>query len=205
TNTVQFFSHKEIKAIPEDQKITYAWIVLDYCPQKDDPNRVLITVGGNLIEYPGKLTTRTADLTTTKLLWNSVISTLGAKYACADIKSFYLETPLDRPEYMRMPLALIPEEFQDANNLKEKAKHGFVYMEINKGMYGLPQAGILANKLLKKRLAKHGYFELPHTPGLWKHVTRPISFTLVVDDFGIKYVGKEHLGHLLAAIKQDYT
>ena len=56
-------------------------------------------------------------------------------------------------------------------------------------MYGLPKAGILANKLLKKRLAKYGYFEMPHTPGLWKHVSRPIAFTLVVDDFGIKYEG----------------
>jgi len=104
-----------------------------------------------------------------------------------------------------MPLALIPEEFQDAYDLKAKAKNGFVYMEINKGMYGLPQAGILANKLLKRRLAKFGYYELPHTPGLWKHVSRPIAFTLVVDDFGIKYVGREHLDHLLAAIRNDYT
>ena len=113
-----------------------------------------ITVGGNLIDYPGELTTRTADLTTTKILWNSVVSTEGARYMTADIKSFYLETPLDRPEYMKMPLALIPEEFQEAYGLKSKAKNGFVYMEILKGMYGLPQAGILANKLLKRRLAK---------------------------------------------------
>ena len=205
TNTVKFLTHEEIKLIPKDRKVTYARIVVDYRPQKDDPNRVRITVGGNLIEYPGELTTRTADLTTAKLLWNSVISTRGAKYVCADIKGFYLETPLDRPEYMRMPLALIPEEFQDAYDLKAKAKNGFVYMEINKGMYGLPQAGILANKLLKRRLAKFGYYELPHTPGLWKHVSRPIAFTLVVDDFGIKYVGREHLDHLLAAIRNDYT
>jgi hypothetical protein len=39
-------------------------------------------------------------------------------------------------------------------------------MKIRKRVYGLPQAGILANKLLKKRLAKHGYFEQPHTPSL---------------------------------------
>ena len=78
-------------------------------------------------------------------------------------------------------------------------------MAISKGMYGLPQSGILANKLLRKRLAKKGYFEMPHTPGLWKHVSRPISFTLIVDDFGVKYVGKQHADHLLAAIKEDYT
>ena len=146
-----------------------------------------ITVGGNLIDYPGELTTRTADLTTTKLLWNSVISTPGARYSTVDIKSFYLETPLDRFEYMKMSMDLIPDEFADAYGLHEKAKDGYVYMEIRKGMYGLPQAGILANKLLKKRLAKKGYYEMPHTPGLWKHIWRPIMFSLVVDDFGIKY------------------
>ncbi len=56
-------------------------------------------------------------------------------------------------------------------------------------MYGLPQSGILANKLLKKRLALHGYFEQSHTPGLWKHVSRPVWFNHCVDDFGIKYIG----------------
>ncbi len=205
TNTVKFMTHDEIANIPGDRTVTYARIVVDYRCQKDDPNRVRITVGGNLIDYPGELTTRTADLTTTKLMWNSVISTPDAKYMCADIKSFYLETPLDRYEYMKMSIDLIPQEFRDAYDLDAKQKGGFVYMEIQKGMYGLPQAGILANKLLKERLKKKGYFELPHTPGLWKHVSRPIAFTLVVDDFGVKYVGEQHAQHLIAAIKEEYT
>jgi hypothetical protein len=88
-------------------------------------------------------------------------------------------------------------------DLKRKAKNGFVYMEIQQGMYGLPQAGILVNKLLKKRLALHGYFEQPHTPGLWKHISRPVWFNLCVDDFGIKYIGKEHLQHLYDALKKE--
>ena len=71
-------------------------------------------------------------------------------------------------------------------------------------MYGLPQAGILANKLLKQRLAQHGYYECKHTPGLWKHKWRPITFVLVVDDFGVKYRGREHALHLAAALKQHY-
>ena len=164
-----------------------------------------ITVGGNLIDYPDELSTRTSDLTITKILWNSVISTPDAKYMCADIKSFYLETPLDRYEYMKMKLDLIPQEFRNEYNLDAKAKDGYVFMEIQKGMYGLPQAGILANKLLKKRLAKKGYFELPHTPGLWKHDSRPVVFTLVVDDFGVKYVGEQHARHLIQSIKKDYA
>ena len=72
------------------------------------------------------------------------------------------------------------------------------------GMYGLPQSGILANKLLKVRLATRGYEELPHTPGLFKHKTRPVWFTLVVDDFGIKYIGRENAEHLIETLKDFY-
>ena len=138
-------------------------------------------------------------------MWNSVISTPGAKYACADVKNFYLETPLNRYEYMRMPINLIPQEIIDLYDLAPKVKNGYVYMEIQKGMYGLPQSGILSNKLLKERLLEYGYYELPHTPGLFTHKTRPIWFTLVVDDFGIKYIGKEHADHLIGALRDFYT
>ena len=99
-------------------------------------------------------------------------------------------TPLKQHEF-----ELIPPEFIDTYNLATKVKHGYVYMAIIPGMYGLPQAGILANKLLKERLQVEGYYELPHTPGLFTHKTRPIWFTLVVDDFGIKYCGNEHAEH----------
>ena len=209
TNTIHFMSLDEIKQIPGDRTVTYARIVVDYQPQKTDPNRVRITVGGNLITYPGELTTRTADLTTSKVMWNSVISTQGARYACVDVKNFYLMTPLDRYEYMRMKIDLFPPELIELYNLAPKVKYdakgvGYVYMEIRRGMYGLPQSGILSNKLLKERLPQYGYYELPHTPGLFKHETRPVWFSLVVDDFGIKYVGKENALHLINALEDFY-
>jgi hypothetical protein len=50
----------------------------------------------------------------------------------------------------------------------------------------------------------HDYYKCANTPSLRKHKTRPVSFTLVVDDFGIKYVGKEHVDHLIWCIKQKY-
>ena len=105
---------------------------------------------------------------------------------------------------MRVPLGLVPQHLIAQYDLTTKAKNGFVYCEIQKGIYGLPQAGILANKLLKKRLAKFGYFEVPNTPGLWRHIWRPIHFTLVVDDFGVKYVGKQHAQHLCHALNSKY-
>ena len=81
-------NHKEIRNILTDRTVTYANIVVDYCPQKEDPDRVRITAGGNLISYPGELTTRTANLTTSKILWNSVLSTENGKYMCIDIICF---------------------------------------------------------------------------------------------------------------------
>jgi len=151
--------------------------VTDHRPKKEDPNRVRITVGGNLIDYPFELTTRTADMVSSKILWNSVISAKDARFTGADIKNMYLKTPVDQYEYMKMPLTLFPADIIEYYKLMDKALDGYAYMEIGKGMYGLPQAGVLANKILKERLARHGYFEQPHTPGLWKHVSRPIWFT----------------------------
>jgi len=148
TNTIFFMSIEEIKQIPKDRTVTYARIVVDYRPQKDDPNRVRITVGGNLIDCPGELTTRTADLITSKIMWNSVLSTPGAKYACADIGDMCLQTPMDRYGYMRIKADLVPEEFKDLYNLHDKIHNGYIYMEIRRGCYGLPQAGILQAELV---------------------------------------------------------
>ncbi len=85
------------------------------------------------------------------------------------------------------------------------ADDGWVYIQINKGMYGLPQAGILANNLLTKRLAAKGYYQCQYTPGLWKHVHRDIAFCLVVDDFGVKTTKMEHMLHLRQALEEHYT
>ena len=85
TNTLIIIRPDEVHMIPNDRVVTYANIVVDYRPQKEDPNRVCITAGVNLIVYPGELTTRTADITTSKILCNSVLSTKNAKYMCLDI------------------------------------------------------------------------------------------------------------------------
>jgi len=95
TNAIFVMTHAEILLIPADCTITYVRVVIDFRLQKADPHRIRITAGGNLINYPGELTTQTADLTTSKLMRNSVLSTEGAKYMCLDIKNFDLTAPLD--------------------------------------------------------------------------------------------------------------
>jgi len=85
---------------------------------------------------------------------------------------------------------------------KIETPEGYIYCEIQKGMYGLPQAVILAQQLLEECLEKDGYRQSKITPGLWTHDTHPISFSLVVDDFGVKYVGEENAQHLLDTVQK---
>jgi hypothetical protein len=106
---------------------------------------------------------------------------------------------------MVINLASLPQETIEKYDLNKLAQDRKVYIEIQKGVYGLLQAGILANELLHRNLAKDGYRPKTHTHGLWTHDTRPISFSLVVHDFGVKYVGQEHAEHLMACIKKNYN
>jgi hypothetical protein len=99
-------THNEIPLIPANRTVMYAHVVINLRPQKTDPHQFCITAGGNLINYPDELLMQTADLITFKLMWNSVLSTEGAKYMCLDIKNFYLTTPFDQFEYMKMPLII---------------------------------------------------------------------------------------------------
>ena len=72
-------------------------------------------------------------------------------------------------------------------------------------MYGLPQAGLLANELLEKRLNKRGYRQSKLVPSFWTHDWIPVQFTLVVDNFEVKYMGEEHSIHLKNTIEENYT
>ena len=120
----------------------------------------------------------------------------------ADISNFYLNTPLERPEYIRLKIDDIPDKIIAQYSLRTKVTtEGYIYMEVNKGMYGLPQSGLMANKLLEKRLNKNGYYQSKLVPGLWVHETRPIQFTLVVDNFGIKYEHESDARHLMKVLK----
>ena len=102
-------SHDDIYDIPRDKTVTYARIIVDYRPQKSNPNCVRLMVGGNILNVPGDLRTSSADLTTSKILWNSVLSTKYACFACIDIINVYLQTPMKDYEYMRMHHHLFPQ------------------------------------------------------------------------------------------------
>ena len=205
TNTIKFIRKEDIP-LARRKDVTYGQFVCTVRPEKAEQNRTRFVVGGDRVNYPGEVATPTADMLVAKTLFNSVISTLGAKFMTMDISNFYLMTPLKRPEYIRIKLTDIPQEIIDEYKLMDKATpDGSIHIVASKGMYGLPQSGLLANELLEKRLNKGGYKQSKLVPGLWTHEWRPIQFTLVVDDFGVKYVGKEHAIHLQNTLKRDYA
>jgi hypothetical protein len=72
-------------------------------------------------------------------------------------------------------------------------------------MYGLPQAGRIANDRLVAFLEPHGYVPCPLTPGLWKHHHSDLMFTLVVDDFGVRFTQKSDAEQLMATLSQLYV
>ena len=78
-------------------------------PQKAETNRTKLTVGGNLINFPGDVTTPTADLIMAKLIFNIVLSPKNTNFMCADIANFYLKNLMNRYEYMKLPLDIIQE------------------------------------------------------------------------------------------------
>jgi hypothetical protein len=122
------------QAVPKCKSITYGRFVVDIRPKKSDIHRVRLTVGGNLIQYPADVPTRSADLTTSKCIWNSTIYTESARYMCLDVKNFYLRTPMKSFEYMRIPVKLIPQEIIEQYNLLPLVSDGHVYIEVQKGM-----------------------------------------------------------------------
>ena len=116
TNTIKFIC---LTDIPRDRRrdITYGQFVCTVRPEKTEKNRTRYVVGGDRTNYPGEVATPTADMLVAKTLFNSVISTPGAKFMTIDISNFYLMTPLPRPEYIRMKLSDIPQEIIDEYKL----------------------------------------------------------------------------------------
>ncbi len=128
--------------------MTYSLITCLIIPEKiEEPNQTRLVAGGDRVHYLGNVGTPAADLLTVKLLINSTISTPNAKYITMDIKDFYLNTLMACNKYMQLQIADMPNNVIKLYQLTDLAT---LDSEIQKGMYGLPQAGIIAQKLLEK-------------------------------------------------------
>jgi hypothetical protein len=155
TDTCFFIDHS---TVPKDHTITYGRIVLMLHPQKTKVECTRLTVRGNLIDYPSNISTKMVDLTTAKIIFNSVLSMPGAKFMGINLKHFYLNTPLNCYKYMCLPIAIIPDEIIQQYTLLPLVHQGYIYMEIWKGMYGLPKADLGPNPTRP----------VPHLLGTWQ-------------------------------------
>jgi hypothetical protein len=186
TGTLRF---APASAKPVDRKATYMSLV---CTDKVKPSSTTSTkrvraAAGNGIDYQGDTVAETASLDNIKILCNAFISEAKSLFITIDLKDFYLKSTLLCKEYAWVNLPQIAPEIIVEFNLLAFATKVKVLVEISKGIYGLPQSGKLAKDQLTKNLRQHGFNECEHTPCLFVHPTRDIKFTLVVDDFGVKY------------------
>jgi hypothetical protein len=127
TNRMHFIP---MTKIPPGRKPTYYRPVCANQPNKENPIRVCGTVGGNLIDYPCEVSTKTARLVTTKIMFNCTISTPDARFMVLDINDFYLNNEMQCYECMRIPLATIPQAIIDQNNIMSIA-----HKECNPNIY----------------------------------------------------------------------
>ena len=141
TNTMIF---RPKSAVPTTAKVTYARLVSEIRPHKSETHRFRMTVGGNLLDYADDTNSSTVALTTSKILFNSIVSTQNAKFLGLDIKNFYLQTKLPNSQWMKFPINLIPTEIIQQKILQDIQHNGWVYLEIVKGMYGLKESGKFA-------------------------------------------------------------
>ena len=137
-----------------------------------------------------------------KLLLQSVISD-DLNWMTLDIKDYYLNTPLPRPEYIRIQQKLIPANVIEKHQLQPFLVSNSVLFEVNQNMYRLPQAGYLAQRRLIAHLAANYYHKTPR-PCLFRHSSNGATFALVVDDFGVKYATKAAADHLISVLRQLY-
>ena len=97
-------------AVPTTVKVTYARLVSEIRPHKSETHRVRMTVGGNLLDYADDTSSPKVALTTSKILFNSIVSTQNVKFLGLDIKNFYLQTKLPNSQWMKFLINLIPTE-----------------------------------------------------------------------------------------------
>jgi len=101
-------------------------------------------------------------------------------------------------------LKFLSDQILDKHNLHPFIYNNSVLFEVTKSMYGLPHAGKIAQDNLIARLATHGYLQTG-TTCLFRHVNNGVAFTLVVDDFGVKYQDISGADDLIRCLQLYYT
>jgi hypothetical protein len=111
---------------------------------------------------------------------------------------------MDRPEYLRMTRKQLSSTIIAEYDMEQYFDNDIIHFQVNKGMYGLPQAGLLTQQRLVAYLAEHGYIQSDTVLCLFRHIDNGFTFVLVVDDFGIMHETIAGRDHLLSTLRLLY-
>ena len=170
--------------------------------------RVRGTAGGDRVSVPYSCSSATASLPCVKLMFNAVVSEAESRFGTLDLTDYYLGSDLPHPESIKIFVATFPPALLADLGLTPYIKtdskgRPYIFFDIVKTMYGLPQAGLLSQLQLVSLLYEYGYHQTS-TPMLFRHESRDVTFCLVVDDFGVKYSKVADLEHLVDCLSQLY-
>ena len=202
TKTIRCIQKVEV---PKGRDVTYATFVCSFKPHKTENYRVRITVGGDRLSCPDDTGSPAVNLLE---VVNGTISDAqyGARCLCADIVNYFLANPMARTEYMKVKTKFLLRDIIEMYNFEKRTSDdGFVFIAIDKGMYGLRNTAILAYDNLKEKIKPYGYHPVVGTVRLWKHETKRTKFCVCIDDFGVKTFNKNDVQHLLNVLQSAYN
>ncbi len=161
------------------------------------------TAGRDRINYDGPTKANTAVLSNVKILLQQSVVSDNANFMTLDIKDLFLNTLLPRSEYLRISLKFLSAAILTKYNLRKFMHNGSILFDVTKSMYGLPHAGRISQDCFIERLASHGHLQNV-TTCLFRHATNSVTFTLVVDDFGVKYMNSADTDDLIRCLRLYY-
>ena len=175
--------------MPPGEKVACPRTVVDHGQEKiDDPWRTRITAGGDKLDHNGETVVNSADCVCIKCHWNSVLSSPGHRCSTMDAGNMHLESKLPKSGCVGFKPSQMPVAIQVQCNLQDLVNEkGCVHAGIDKAWNGLKEAGCIAGNDIRDHLAAFGCTESKFSPGFFAHDTRPINFTPVVDDSGVKW------------------
>ncbi len=167
--------------------------------------RVRWTIGGDKIDVDYEVGTNTAALPTVNALFHYIVST-HSLMATIDIVDYYLGAILPSPESVRIDVSCISLPTLTKLGLLPFLRHShgkpFLFCDVLKTVPGLPQSGLLSQLRLVALLTQHGYSNIP--PPFFRHHTHSTAFSLVVDDFLVRYSHPSELDHLVSCLASLY-
>ena len=209
TNTLSPIHKKDQPADQRQSTTYYNPQVKEKMKDGEKSRRVRGTFGGDRCSYDGPTSSPVADIVVIKIHWHSAISDrrnygTNTRYATIDLKDFYLGSKLPTPGWIRVHIKNIPETVLLKYDLQQYIVDSHILFRVDGTMYGHPAAGRLSNEDLVTLLAADGYIQDPAIPCLFKHITSNISFTLVVDDFGVKFTDMADFDNLVTVLQKKY-